>query len=125
MGIMMISSSAKQGRWLARSLGGVSRCGHISAAFRAGKKCKFSASPPSLLILQKNLASLFRFRPTFLPSHPLKSEVRREETEWADKSKQNSLKTHIIYMKHTHTATPVRLSTFLSCGTLPFNFFRL
>lgn len=23
-------------------------------------------------------------------------------------------------MKHTHTATPVRLSTFLSCGTLPF-----
>ena len=104
---MMISSSAKQGRF-----DGVSR-GHNSAAFeRAGKKCKFSASPPSLWMQEKNSCLTLPF-PPFPPS---KSEVRREETEWADKSKQNYLKTHII---KTHTATPVRLSTFLSCGTLP------
>ena len=46
--IMMISSSAKQGRWSARSVVSVAVAIILRLSERAGKKCKFSASPPSL-----------------------------------------------------------------------------
>jgi len=63
-------------------------------------------SPPSLPFKTKK-TSLFRFRSEVQslyhpPSLPPRRKLRREETEWANKSKQNYLKTHTLLPSFLH-----------------------
>jgi hypothetical protein len=95
----MISSSAKQGRSsprcqsavILRLLGGqkVQILGQQPPPDIYDKKSFFTLPFP--LCTTHSLPSL---HPPSLTHSPRKTQLRREETEWANKSKQNYLKTH-------------------------------
>jgi hypothetical protein len=97
----MISSSAKQGRSSPPSVS----VGSNSAAFRRAKSANSRPANPLLISTTKKsfftlpfplctTHSLPSLHPPSLTHSPRKTQLRREETEWANKSKQNYLKTH-------------------------------